>query len=47
MTAEPRPKPWFRPKRIGYGISPNTWQGWLIVVTFIIVVLVVTRWLVR
>jgi hypothetical protein len=21
-------KPWFRPKRIGWGWTPQTWQGW-------------------
>jgi hypothetical protein len=31
MTDGQRPeKPWFRPKLIGYGFTPNTWQGWLI-----------------
>jgi len=20
---------WFRPKRVGYGATPSTWQGWL------------------
>ena len=24
-------KSWFGPKRIGWGIRPQTWQGWLIV----------------
>lgn len=23
-------KPWFGPKRIGFGIRPRTWQGWVI-----------------
>jgi hypothetical protein len=23
-------RPWFGPKRIGFGIGPRTWQGWLI-----------------
>ena len=21
-------EPWFKPKRIGYGLTPITWQGW-------------------
>lgn len=25
-------KPWFGPKRIGWGISPKTWQGYLITI---------------
>lgn len=28
MTDEHRP--WFGSKRIGWGIRPQTWQGWLI-----------------
>jgi hypothetical protein len=24
-------RPWFGPKRIGFGLRPQTWQGWLIV----------------
>ena len=31
QTRKPR-KPWFGPKRFGYGISPQTWQGWVVVV---------------
>jgi hypothetical protein len=29
------PKYWFRPKNIGYGATPTTWQGW--VLTFAVV----------
>ncbi|MFK4495015.1 hypothetical protein ABH936_002144 [Dermacoccus sp. GAS27A] len=25
-------KPWFGPKRIGWGISPRTWQGYLVTI---------------
>lgn len=25
-------KPWFGPKRIGWGISPKTWQGYAITI---------------
>ena len=25
---------WFRPKRIGWGYTPNRWQGWAIIVAF-------------
>jgi hypothetical protein len=25
------PRPWFGPKRVGFGLRPQTWQGWLIV----------------
>jgi len=26
---------WFRPKRYGYGATPNTWQGWLVTLGFV------------
>ena len=29
-------EPWFKPKRIGYGLTPMTWQGWC--VTFLLIV---------
>ena len=29
-------EPWFKPKRIGYGLTPITWQGWF--VTFLLIV---------
>ncbi len=22
--------PWFGPKRVGIGVRPQTWQGWLV-----------------
>lgn len=30
MTHPAPRKPWFGSKRIGWGISPQTWQGWTI-----------------
>ncbi|HEX3592293.1 MAG TPA: hypothetical protein VHV74_21950 [Pseudonocardiaceae bacterium] len=32
-------KPWFGPKPIGWGIRPQTWQGWL--VTMLVVAAIV------
>ena len=32
-------KYWIRQKRFGYGVTPNTWEGWLTMLVFIIVVL--------
>jgi hypothetical protein len=29
------PKPWFRRKRIGFGVTPQTWQGWVSVALFL------------
>ncbi len=26
---------WFRPKRYGYGATPITWQGWLLTIAFV------------
>ncbi|WP_176591085.1 hypothetical protein [Sphingobium sp. EM0848] len=41
MTEHPS-KAWFAPKRYGYGSGlPVTWQGWLVLLTFIGVVLLV------
>ena len=36
-------KPWFRPKRYGWGYSPQTWQGWVIVVAAVAALIVVVR----
>ena len=27
--------PWFRPKSYGWGATPITWQGWLLLVAYI------------
>jgi hypothetical protein len=34
-------KPWFGPKRIGIGIRPQTWQGFMVILvpTAVIIVL--------
>ena len=32
------PRTWFGPKRYGWGISPHTWEGWLLLFVFVIVV---------
>jgi hypothetical protein len=33
-------KYWFKRRRYGYGWTPVTWQGWLTVVVFLVVLLV-------
>lgn len=38
-----RPGFWFKPKAFGYGATPVTWQGWLIVAGFIMLVGAITR----
>jgi len=30
---------WFIPKRYGYGLEPVTWQGWLMTLVFIAIVM--------
>jgi len=45
-TLKPK-RPWFGPKRIGYGISPKTWQGWLILAVFVAAVTGIALWLAR
>jgi hypothetical protein len=37
MACNP-PRTWFGPKRYGWGISPHTWEAWLLLVVFVIVV---------
>lgn len=32
-------KYWFKPKGFGYGASPTTWEGWAVVIIFIIYLL--------
>ncbi|SFK26944.1 hypothetical protein SAMN03159338_3776 [Sphingomonas sp. NFR04] len=37
MTEEDvRPGFWFKPKAFGYGATPATWQGWLVVALFVL-----------
>jgi O-antigen/teichoic acid export membrane protein len=36
---------WFRPKQYGYGATPTTWQGWVITIAAVIVVVAATSWL--
>lgn len=37
-------RPWFGPKRIGIGYRPQTWEGWLVLLggVAVVVVLLVT-----
>lgn len=36
-------KHWFGPKRLGVGIRPVTWQGWVITAIVVVIVVVVVR----
>ena len=33
-------RPWFGPKRIGYGYRPQTWQGWLLLAVLTALVII-------
>lgn len=37
---QPR-RAWFGPKRIGWGVRPQTWQGWAVTALFVIIVVFV------
>ncbi|MFA6486231.1 MAG: hypothetical protein WCT40_02590 [Candidatus Magasanikbacteria bacterium] len=32
-------KIWFKAKKYGYGWSPSTWQGWLVVAVYLIILI--------
>jgi hypothetical protein len=32
---------WFGPKRVGFGIRPQTWQGWLVMAIITAAIIVV------
>ena len=32
---------WFKPRRYGYGSMPTTWQGWVVVIGYVLFVLAV------
>ncbi|HZZ67900.1 MAG TPA: hypothetical protein VFE18_06985 [Phenylobacterium sp.] len=33
------PQPWFRAKAYGYGWVPASWQGWLVTVAFMVLII--------
>jgi hypothetical protein len=36
----PDQRPWFGPKRFGWGYRPQTWQGWLVTALSVVAVVV-------
>jgi hypothetical protein len=36
-------RPWFRPKEIGPGWTPATWEGWLITLAFCVLIAATTQ----
>jgi Ni/Fe-hydrogenase subunit HybB-like protein len=42
MTTNDRDhRPWFGPKRVGFGLRPQTWQGWFLTIGLIAIVIVI------
>jgi uncharacterized membrane protein YtjA (UPF0391 family) len=35
-------RPWFRPRRFGYGWTPITWEGWLATLLFVALIFATT-----
>jgi hypothetical protein len=40
-TARKPGKPWFGSKRFGFGVRPQTWQGWAVTTVFLAAVIVI------
>jgi hypothetical protein len=38
---------WFRPKRFGYGATPDNWKGWAFMVVWILIEVVLSIGLLR
>jgi hypothetical protein len=45
MTNRNEQRPWFGPKRIGFGLRPQTWQGWLVTLAIVVAVVSVAVFL--
>ncbi len=45
VTDEPSKKPWFKPNQAGPGYHPSTWQGWLILIAAVVVLVVIVIFL--
>ncbi|MCA9486741.1 hypothetical protein H6501_00925 [Candidatus Woesearchaeota archaeon] len=35
-------KYWFKPKRYGYGATPSSWEGWVVVLLFIFLLIAIS-----
>jgi hypothetical protein len=40
-------RPWFGPKRVGWGYRPQTWQGWTVTTVTVVVIIVIVALLRR
>lgn len=36
-------KSWFGPKRIGFGLRPQTWQGWVVTLLVLAVIVLIVE----
>lgn len=36
---------WFGPKAVGWGVSPRSWQGWVVTIVFIALIAATMRWI--
>jgi hypothetical protein len=34
-------RPWFGPKRLGFGYRPQTWQGWAVILIPVAVIILI------
>ena len=39
-------KPWFKPKRFGYGWTPASWQGWAVTLVLLVLPFVFIAWVI-
>jgi hypothetical protein len=37
------PRPWFGQKRVGWGLRPLTWQGWVLTVLYLLIAYAAAR----
>lgn len=42
MTSPAERKPWFGSKRIGWGLRPQTWQGWAVTLLVVGIIVAIT-----
>lgn len=33
---------WFRPKKFGYGATPTTWEGWTLIISYLVSIFYLT-----
>jgi hypothetical protein len=39
----PQHRPWFGAKRMGFGLHPQTWQGWLVMAAIVAAIVSIVR----